>query len=110
MIGRTKTRINAFRLDSSILALMLVAIAAANIHGQAPSNQVAFNRDIRPILADKCFQCHGPDQAKRKADMRLDTEEGVRKVVIPGDPSKSELYQRLTAAEENEGMPPAKAG
>jgi hypothetical protein len=69
-----------------------------------------FNRDVRPILADTCFQCHGPDKAKRKAGLRLDTEEGAAKVLAPGDPTKSELIRRITSHDDAERMPPPKSG
>src|SRR5437868_15377689 len=62
---------------------------------------VEFNRDIRPILSDTCFHCHGPDKAKRKADLRFDTEAGAfaslgdHRAIEPGNLEKSEMYQRL---------------
>jgi hypothetical protein len=77
---------------------------------------VEFNRDIRPILSDNCFACHGPDPNQRKADLRLDTEEGARAdrggyhPLVPGKPDQSELYRRITAADVTERMPPAKFG
>ncbi len=77
---------------------------------------VEFNRDIRPILSDTCFHCHGPDKAKRKANLRLDTEEGARAdlggyhALVPGDAAKSELLQRLIAKDEKERMPPKQLG
>jgi hypothetical protein len=75
---------------------------------------VEFNRDIRPILSDHCFQCHGPDENKRKGDLRLDTESGAladhdgTRAVVPRDLTKSELFRRVTSGDENERMPPAK--
>jgi len=77
---------------------------------------IEFNRDIRPILSDTCFHCHGPDQAKRKANLRLDTEAGARadlagsRALVPGHLDKSELYQRVTAKNERARMPPSKLG
>jgi hypothetical protein len=104
-----KTSSADFLYSWPILALAVITAVPPAAIGQQSSDQVLFNRDIRPILADRCFQCHGPDQAKRKADLRFDVEEVARKVIVAGDPQKSELYRRLTA-EESERMPPAKAG
>src|SRR5689334_9873429 len=90
--------------------LWFPALLAVVLPSRAAEPPVSFNRDIRPILSDTCFQCHGPDQAKRKANLRLDTEEGAfapRKgspALVPGSLDKSELYQRVTAADENERM------
>jgi hypothetical protein len=94
------------------------AAVVAFLVGAARADQpaVEFNRDIRPILSDYCFHCHGPDGAKRKAGLRLDTEKGSRAersgapAVVPGKPEASELYRRLTAADEHERMPPKSIG
>jgi hypothetical protein len=102
----------------SALALFAAALIPAVPATRAadPLPPVAFHRDVRPILADACFHCHGPDQAKRKADLRLDTAAGAfadlgdgRRALVPGDPARSELYRRITAADESERMPPARA-
>lgn len=79
------------------------------------AQQVHFNRDIRPILAEKCFHCHGPDSRTREADLRLDTREGLLgdgqglSVVHPGKVDLSELYQRLITSEPDEQMPPVES-
>jgi hypothetical protein len=81
-----------------------------------PAEPVRFNRDIRPILADTCLDCHGPDSLKRKAGLRLDTRDGLRElragraVVAAGHPEDSLLFQRITAADPDELMPPPKTG
>jgi hypothetical protein len=68
---------------------------------------VSYDRDIRPILSDKCYGCHGPDAAARQAELRLDTREGVSaKVVVAGKPDKSELIARITSSDDDERMPP----
>ena len=74
---------------------------------------VDFNRDIRPILSNHCYQCHGPDANKRKAGLRLDEEQGSRSelksgvhAVVPGDLKESELVYRITADDADERMPP----
>src|SRR3954466_6401600 len=69
-----------------------------------------FNRDIRPILADKCYACHGPDSGTRKADLRLDTEAGSHEsAIVAGDPDSSELVRRVSSNDPEERMPPAAA-
>src|SRR2546426_4552925 len=69
---------------------------------------VHFNRDIRSILSENCFACHGPDPAARKEGLRFDREEGLfadrknGKVIVKGDPKKSLLYQRITSEDDDE--------
>jgi len=66
-----------------------------------------FDRDIRPLLADACFHCHGPDPKHREADLRLDMEkEAKAAVIIPGNPDASELIARITSRDPDEKMPP----
>jgi len=81
----------------------------------APAQEVSFNRDIRPILSNKCFFCHGPDENKREADLRLDTREGALaghdgfSAVVPGKPDESELLFRVAHDDPDELMPPPEA-
>lgn len=88
---------------SFALTLALSLIAAA---------EVDFNRDIRPILSDKCFHCHGPDEKHRKAELRLDTFEGATEggefaiPVVPGKPDESEIIARILHSDPDEIMPP----
>lgn len=76
--------------------------------GTAPADEksVSFTRDIRPILSDNCFFCHGPDARQRQADLRLDTAEEVRRVLQPGKPAGGELLRRVTSRDPDELMPP----
>ena len=89
-----------------LLLLTFAALAAE----AAP--KLDFNRDIRPILSDNCFACHGFDAKKRKADLRLDTPEGATAIndgvqaIKPGDPEGSELIKRLLTKDPEEVMPP----
>ena len=84
---------------------MLPAVLVAQ-----PTKPVEFNRDIRPILSDNCFNCHGPAKTARKADLRLDTKEGALTVIAPGKLKESLLYQRITSIDPHERMPPEKTG
>src|SRR5947209_6811929 len=74
------------------------------------AGELEYNRDIRPILAENCFTCHGPDSAARKADLRLDRRDEAIKAgaIVPGSPEKSGLVERICAAEPTEIMPPPK--
>jgi hypothetical protein len=83
-----------------VLILLVGHLAITARAADAPD----FNRDVRPILAARCFKCHGPDDAARKAKLRLDTHEGAEKVL--GKPNESELILRITSGDENEVMPP----
>jgi hypothetical protein len=87
--------------NSLAFALTVLASAAAN------AVQPDFDRDIRPILSDKCFFCHGPDAERREADLRLDTRGGaIASVIVPGDADASELIARITSDDETVRMPP----
>ena len=92
--------------------LAAVCCAAA----MAQTAAVEFNRDIRPILSDKCYTCHGPDESKRKSKLRLDTEAGAKSdlgghfAIAPGNASNSELIRRVTSTDLARRMPPSYAG
>ncbi len=79
------------------------------------AEDVSFNRDVRPILSDKCFSCHGFDPKTRKANLRLDTIEGATAkikgghAIVPGDLKKSEAWLRIISEEKGEVMPPPKS-
>ena len=80
----------------------------------ASAETISYNRDIRPILSDNCFACHGFDLKKREADLRLDTFEGATvdndgvTAIVPGSVEKSELWRRIHSTDEDEVMPPPK--
>jgi hypothetical protein len=86
--------------------LLLFAILAL----PAVAQTVSFNREIRPILSDRCYACHGPDSAARKSKLRLDREADSRLSIVPGSAEKSELYARITSANRVKRMPPAYLG
>ncbi len=74
------------------------------------ADEIDFNRDIRPLLSQNCFACHGPDDHDRKGKLRLDTEAGSRKAIEPGDPAASEAMARILSDDPDEVMPPRKTG
>ena len=100
-----------------VVALSLLAAAAAQAAEPASSRKIDFNYQIRPILSDKCFNCHGPDPRKRKAGLRLDTKDGAfarlksdGHAIVPGNLEESELVARITAEDETDRMPPKSLG
>ena len=92
----------ATHLNPLALAMLSLSLAAA-----AP--RLDYGRDIRPILSENCFHCHGQDSQKRMADLRLDTFAGAtaNHALVPGQPSSSALYQRITSDQKARRMPPA---
>ncbi|MCI0377716.1 MAG: PSD1 and planctomycete cytochrome C domain-containing protein [Gemmataceae bacterium] len=100
------------------IAALATASLVTRAHEQAapsPASVVDFNRDIRPILSENCFVCHGPDEEQRKVKLRLDTQEGafgkLRRgghAIVPGKSADSELIYRVTAESPTERMPPPK--
>ncbi len=96
------------------LTIAVVLLLARTV---TAADRVTFNRDIRPILADACFQCHGADEKQRKAGLRLDvpeiafkpTESGAT-AIVPGKPAESELLKRLLSTDDSVRMPPANSG
>jgi len=86
----------------------LFATLLGNLCGaEALPKVVKYNRDIRPVLSNNCFLCHGPDKGRRKADMRLDLEDEAKKdAIVPGNLSQSELWARIISLDVDERMPP----
>jgi hypothetical protein len=99
------------------LAALILLLSLGSADGQSKEQgKVDFTRDIRPILANNCLLCHGPDASARKADLRLDVREGAvlvregKAAIVPGKPDKSELFLRITTTDKDDLMPPAKTG
>jgi hypothetical protein len=101
---------------ATLMTGWLVTRAPAADPPPAKNDAIVFNRDIRPILSNYCFYCHGPDEKKRKGGLRLDSFEGAtapRKklpAITPGNLEKSELIHRITTADEDDMMPPPDSG
>ena len=92
--------------------LPILLLTASSLHAAAP---ISFNRDIRPILSENCFACHGFDPKHREGDLRLDTFDGATedrdgaRGIVPGDLSKSDAWQRIISEDKDEVMPPPKS-
>jgi len=107
-----------FSAGNTVALLLAIGIVSpGRAADESLPARVQFNRDIRPILSDTCFACHGPDVHNRKTKMRLDTYEGVlaglpkgRYPVVPGEPEESEIIRRVTSDNKAMRMPPAYAG
>ena len=103
------------RLTSSSISIALALGATWAGLWDLQAQTVDFQRDVRPILADKCFQCHGPDARAREAELRFDTREGAfaartrGQPIVPGDAASSLLFQRITHANAQRRMPPSSA-
>ena len=84
--------------------MVIVALLLVGLEGEVPD----FNRDVRPLLSDRCFACHGPDAAARKAGLRLDlrAEAVASGALVPGDVEASEILQRIVHDDPDELMPP----
>ena len=87
------------------------AVASEENAASAVPRRVEFNRDVRPILSDNCFLCHGPDRNRRKADLRLDLRDEALKAeaLVPGKPDESELVARILSTDPDELMPPPRS-
>ena len=99
---------------SSLIQLMLLVVL--NIAGLTLTLEAAepvdFSRDIRPLLSDRCFECHGPDEEARESDVRLDTAARPehKGLIVPGKPAESELFQRINSSDRKKRMPPTDSG
>ncbi len=99
-----------------LLAISILCVCPGFVLAALPVDEIEFNRDVRPILSDHCFTCHGPDAARRQADLRLDLEANAkwtldgRSPIVPGEPSASELIRRVTSHDPEVRMPPPEAG
>jgi len=102
------------KLVGAGMVIVKAALVVLGIHALKAANpdKVSFNRDIRPIMSDTCFRCHGPDKSSRMAGMRLDIRDEALKLtgsgripIVPGDPEKSEIIERIFAS-DGKIMPP----
>jgi hypothetical protein len=94
------------KISACCLGAISLARLVSAAPGEIPAKPVDFDREIRPILAENCFTCHGPDDKQRMANLRLDTKDGLTAVVSPGKSAESKMYQRISAPEKAKRMPP----
>ena len=106
-------RLNAsISVRRSCIGFIILLLGLAIALQSAYAEKLQFDRDIRPILSDKCYACHGPDPAVRQANLRLDIKEGAFSapsgypIIVPGEPENSELALRITHENIDERMPP----
>ena len=100
-----------FTIPASQLARAELCLLIWSVVYVSANAQVDFNRQVRPILAEHCFQCHGPDAEKRSADLRLDVEaEAKKSAIVAGTAAESELIHRIQSTDPESVMPPAATG
>jgi uncharacterized protein DUF1553/uncharacterized protein DUF1549/cytochrome c/concanavalin A-like lectin/glucanase superfamily protein len=102
--------------SSEPVAAVATSVTTVQATHTAHEKPVDFNREIRPILSDACFTCHGPEEKSRQGNLRLDTKESVfaerngYRIIVPGDSSASRLYQKVSSKDDAFRMPPAWSG
>ncbi|NUQ63706.1 MAG: DUF1553 domain-containing protein [Pirellulales bacterium] len=113
MVTRSDTTTRSAEPFARIAAVLLLTAAAAGwFTGAAQAERpLEYNRDIRPVLADTCFKCHGPDSASREADLRLDLRQAAidSGAIVPGDPDSSMMVERILEQDPDSRMPPAQS-
>jgi len=117
---RTRLKSRAATGGGFLLVLFLfspVAQRALYAQSAAAAKHIDFNRDIRPILSDTCFKCHGPDEETRQANLRFDTKDGGAfepregyRIIVPGASAESRLFQKISSKDEAFRMPPVDSG
>jgi len=95
-------------LFKNISSLAMLVLVTTIVHG---ADKLKYNKDIRPILSENCFACHGPDSAARKADLRLDRREDAIKfgAIVAGNAEKSPIIERIYSTEKDKVMPTPKS-
>ncbi len=122
-VDSTRSRPRTFKVCGMNRRVLRVALATACLWLMIPlassgqERSVDFNKDVLPLLSNTCFECHGPDEARREAGLRLDQREGVfapldsgERAIVAGDSQASALYQRITSTDPDLQMPPADSG
>ena len=99
-----------YRYALSTCLFGALALFGSDSHAQ-DEHAVDFHRDIRPLLSDACFHCHGPDEETQEAGLRLDVEDAAKQyAIVEGDPDASEVMQRILTDDPDQVMPPPASG
>ena len=111
-LNSLQTNKNMKDLAITLCCAWVLSVANAKTQSADVERAIRFNEQIRPILSEHCFACHGPDAASREADLRLDVRESAIEldVIAPGDAENSELMRRITSDDPEEQMPPPEFG
>lgn len=111
------SRLSVIAVSRIGIILLLVGTAASVCAEQPRTDAVSFDRDVRPILSNHCWKCHGPDAAERKSGLRLDQPDSLKTpgesgklAIVPGKPEDSELLRRIHATDSDTQMPPGSEG
>jgi hypothetical protein len=113
---RLSARPIVFSSCTAALSVAIAVLCGSQVTLANGPDKIEFNRDIRPILAENCFKCHGPDKNVREADLRLDVQEGLfgpasdGKAIVAGKPQESVVLRRIKSSDPDEHMPPADSG
>jgi hypothetical protein len=101
----------SFQIVRAWLAVVGTQVFVAGVSTVVAADAIDYNRDVRPILSEHCFACHGFDKNQRKADLRLDVRESAleHEAIVPGKPDESELVARIDSDDPDEVMPPPKS-
>ncbi|MEZ6034226.1 MAG: PSD1 and planctomycete cytochrome C domain-containing protein [Planctomycetaceae bacterium] len=100
---------NSVRSNALVILLSIHVASVSAQESASPSAAIDFNRDVRPILSNHCFQCHGEDEDSRQAELRLDIRTAAleKQAIVPGEADKSSIVARITSHDPEERMPPA---
>ena len=91
---------------SQYTLLLFLAVTGPVVGAAEDESEVLYNRDVRPILSNNCFKCHGPDGEARQGELRLDHAAAAKAVLSPGQPTKSKLLERILSEDADFQMPP----
>lgn len=115
LIGKSQVNFPRFHsYNGSMLGIRMIVVLCVVAGATLPASEIDFNRDVRPILSNHCFKCHGPDENLREAGLRLDQEASATAeldsgstAIVPGKPDESELIARIDSDDDEMRMPPA---